>query len=113
MRSTPLAVPVLMTVQVSFANHCTIYACGRLHFSDVPVMCPGALLTFLFEMTPGGDNEVQRTMLEIVNQLDGFDSRGNIKVHTAFTPNLHPSVQSLAQSNPALLSISCMRRHAC
>lgn len=27
----------------------------------------------------GGDNEVQRTMLEIVNQLDGFDARGNIK----------------------------------
>lgn len=26
-----------------------------------------------------GDTEVQRTMLEIVNQLDGFDSRGNIK----------------------------------
>lgn len=31
-------------------------------------------------LTSGGDNEVQRTMLEIVNQLDGFDSRGNIKV---------------------------------
>jgi 26S proteasome regulatory subunit T1 len=28
----------------------------------------------------GGDNEVQRTMLEIVNQLDGFEARGNIKV---------------------------------
>lgn len=28
----------------------------------------------------GNDNDVQRTMLEIVNQLDGFDSRGNIKV---------------------------------
>lgn len=27
-----------------------------------------------------GDTEVQRTMLEIVNQLDGFESRGNIKV---------------------------------
>jgi 26S proteasome regulatory subunit T1 len=27
-----------------------------------------------------GDTEVQRTMLEIVNQLDGFDKRGNIKV---------------------------------
>eukprot|EP00439_Symbiodinium_sp_Y106_P047075 s2319_g6.t1 len=26
------------------------------------------------------DSEVQRTMLEIVNQLDGFDSRGNVKV---------------------------------
>jgi hypothetical protein len=28
----------------------------------------------------GGYNEVQRTMLEIVNQLDGFDARGNFKV---------------------------------
>ncbi len=28
----------------------------------------------------GGDNEVQRTMLQIVTELDGFDSRGNIKV---------------------------------
>jgi len=28
----------------------------------------------------GGDNEVQRTMLELVNQLDGFDSRGNVKI---------------------------------
>ena len=27
-----------------------------------------------------GENEVQRTMLELINQLDGFDSRGNIKV---------------------------------
>lgn len=28
----------------------------------------------------GSDNEVQRTMLEIVNQLDGFEARGNVKV---------------------------------
>ncbi|KAI5181360.1 26S proteasome regulatory subunit T1 [Nematocida sp. AWRm80] len=28
----------------------------------------------------GGSNEVQRTMLELINQLDGFDSRGNVKV---------------------------------
>lgn len=28
----------------------------------------------------GGDDEVQRTMLEIVNQLDGFEARGNVKV---------------------------------
>ena len=26
-----------------------------------------------------GIAQVQRTMLEIVNQLDGFDSRGNVK----------------------------------
>lgn len=28
----------------------------------------------------GAEGEVQRTMLELINQLDGFDSRGNIKV---------------------------------
>lgn len=28
----------------------------------------------------GGDNEVQRTMLELINQLDGFDARGNVKI---------------------------------
>jgi len=28
----------------------------------------------------GTDNEVQRTMLQIVTELDGFDARGNIKV---------------------------------
>ena len=33
-----------------------------------------------FDDGAGGDNEVQRTMLEIINQLDGFDARGNIKV---------------------------------
>lgn len=33
-----------------------------------------------FDDGVGVDNEVQRTMLEIVNQLDGFDARGNIKV---------------------------------
>jgi len=27
-----------------------------------------------------GGGEVERTMLEIVNQLDGFDARGNVKV---------------------------------
>ena len=41
------------------------------------------LPTFLgarFDDGAGGDNEVQRTMLELINQLDGFDPRGNIKV---------------------------------
>jgi len=33
-----------------------------------------------FDDGAGGDNEVQRTMLEIVNQLDGFDARGNVKI---------------------------------
>jgi 26S proteasome regulatory subunit T1 len=33
-----------------------------------------------FDDESGGGNEVHRTMLEIVNQLDGFDAHGNIKV---------------------------------
>ncbi|OBA27018.1 26S proteasome subunit P45 [Hanseniaspora valbyensis NRRL Y-1626] len=33
-----------------------------------------------FDDGEGGDNEVQRTMLELITQLDGFDPRGNIKV---------------------------------
>lgn len=28
----------------------------------------------------GGDSEVQRTMLELLNQLDGFEATKNIKV---------------------------------
>jgi SpoVK/Ycf46/Vps4 family AAA+-type ATPase len=30
----------------------------------------------------GGDSEVQRTMLELLNQLDGFEPHQNIKVGT-------------------------------
>ena len=32
------------------------------------------------EGSSGGDSEVQRTMLELLNQLDGFESNKNIKV---------------------------------
>ena len=41
-----------------------------------------------FDDGAGGDNEVQRTMLELINQLDGFDPRGNIKVTLFFCLNL-------------------------
>jgi 26S proteasome regulatory subunit T1 len=33
-----------------------------------------------FDDGAGGDNEVQRTMLQIVTELDGFEARGNVKV---------------------------------
>ena len=43
----------------------------------------GCLFPFVlgarFDDGAGGDNEVQRTMLELISQLDGFDPRGNIK----------------------------------
>ena len=37
-------------------------------------------LDFRIESGSGGDSEVQRTMLELLNQLDGFEATKNIKV---------------------------------
>jgi ATP-dependent 26S proteasome regulatory subunit len=37
-----------------------------------------------YESTSGGEREIQRTMLELLNQLDGFDSRGDVKVPRIF-----------------------------
>lgn len=39
-----------------------------------------AIGTKRYELTSGGEREIQRTMLELLNQLDGFDDRGDIKV---------------------------------
>ena len=33
-----------------------------------------------YESSSGGTKEIQRTMLELLNQLDGFDSRADVKV---------------------------------
>lgn len=33
-----------------------------------------------YDAHSGGEREIQRTMLELLNQLDGFDSRGDVKV---------------------------------
>ncbi len=33
-----------------------------------------------YESSSGGTREIQRTMLELLNQLDGFDERGDVKV---------------------------------
>lgn len=56
------------------SHHCCKDACYGLICSCH--LSPGAR----FDDGAGGDNEVQRTMLELINQLDGFDPRGNIKV---------------------------------
>lgn len=39
-----------------------------------------AVGTKRYDSTSGGEKEIQRTMLELLNQLDGFDSRGDVKV---------------------------------
>eukprot|EP00483_Globobulimina_turgida_P005959 UN05969 len=54
-----------------------------------------ALGTKRYESTSGGEREIQRTMLELLNQLDGFDERGEVKVIMA--PN------KISVLDPALL----------
>merc|ERR1719191_2483452 len=39
-----------------------------------------AVATKRYDTTSGGEKEIQLTMLELLNQLDGFDDRGDVKV---------------------------------
>merc|ERR1712146_675103 len=39
-----------------------------------------AVGTKRYDSTSGGEREIQRTMLELLTQLDGFDNRGDVKV---------------------------------
>ncbi|CAE8587413.1 unnamed protein product [Polarella glacialis] len=39
-----------------------------------------AVATKRYDTTSGGEKEIQRTMLELLNQLDGFDETGDVKV---------------------------------
>lgn len=51
-------------------------------------MDPDARLTLVslaslsYDSNSGGTREIQRTMLELLNQLDGFDERGDVKVRS-------------------------------
>jgi hypothetical protein len=68
-----------------------------------------------FDDGAGGDNEVQRTMLELINQLDGFDARGNIKVLMATNRSvpllLHSPVTILM--NVGTTGRTRLTRHSC
>lgn len=55
-------------------------------YTCIAVFVKHALPSLLCSLIPrydshsGGEREIQRTMLELLNQLDGFDSRGDVKV---------------------------------
>lgn len=40
-----------------------------------------AIGTKRYNSNSGGEREIQRTMLELLNQLDGFDTRSDVKVN--------------------------------
>ena len=56
---------------------CNLYTFNHSNSS----LTPFYLLSH-FRLLPltGGTREIQRTMLELLNQLDGFDERGDVKV---------------------------------
>merc|ERR1719274_179447 len=53
-----------------------------------------AVATKRYDSQSGGEKEIQRTMLELLNQLDGFDDRGDVKVimATNMIENLDPAL---------------------
>ena len=72
-----------------------------------------AIGTKRFDSELSGDREVQRTMLELLNQLDGFSSDENIKVHHCLYLGhahvQHSTAQALAGcgKTATLLSLMC------
>lgn len=61
----------------------------------IAVFVKHALPSLLCSLIPrydshsGGEREIQRTMLELLNQLDGFDSRGDVKVGPSMVLHVH------------------------
>uniref|UniRef100_A0A0R0ES83 AAA+ ATPase domain-containing protein n=1 Tax=Glycine max TaxID=3847 RepID=A0A0R0ES83_SOYBN len=52
-----------------------------------------AIGTKRFDSEVSGDRELQRTMLELLNQLDGFSSDDRVKIHSR-KMNVHPDVNA-------------------
>ncbi|CAG8480362.1 10104_t:CDS:10 [Acaulospora morrowiae] len=51
-----------------------------------------AIGTKRYDSNSGGEREIQRTMLELLNQLDGFDSRGDVIMATNRIESLDPAL---------------------
>jgi 26S proteasome regulatory subunit T3 len=49
-----------------------------------------AIATKRFDAQTGADREVQRILLELLNQMDGFDQQSSVKVHPPQTPWFTP-----------------------
>ena len=56
-----------------------------------------------YDSTSGGEKEIQRTMLELLNQLDGFDSRGDVKVIMGNSLFYSKATNRIETLDPALI----------
>ena len=77
-----------------------------------------AVGTKRYESNSGGEREIQRTMLELLNQLDGFDYRGDVKVIMAtnrietLDPALIRPGEILVRTRARSLMNSCLVGHS-
>ena len=59
---------------------CNSVSCARVLWVCVGHLGLSLCLSPRYDSHSGGEKEIQRTMLELLNQLDGFDERGDVKV---------------------------------
>ena len=70
-----------------------------------------AIGTKRYESQSGGEREIQRTMLELLNQMDGFDSMGDVKARRS---DLLSCMLSDAACTAGVAGWGqCRYRHAC
>jgi 26S proteasome regulatory subunit T3 len=58
-----------------------------------------AIATKRFDAQTGADREVQRILLELLNQMDGFDQSTNIKVVNYFRPKKDYKLQTISENS--------------
>ncbi len=67
-----------------------------------------AIATKRFDAQTGADREVQRILLELLNQMDGFDQQTNVKVRPAPPPS-SPALAVQRSLRPLLFALCCPR----
>jgi ATP-dependent 26S proteasome regulatory subunit len=74
-------------VMARYDKNYFLFFCDELFFGKFSEHAPSIIFmdeidsigSTRVEGSSGGDSEVQRTMLELLNQLDGFEPKQNIK----------------------------------
>ena len=81
---------------------------GAYEAKTFAICCSSPNFHYRYDSSSGGEREIQRTLLELLNQLDGFDTRHDVKVIMATN-----RIESL---DPALIRpgyVSCCSERLC